>query len=144
MATGAKAAYGSLLKIGDGGGTEVFTTVAEVTKLVGPKMKLDTKDVTSHSSPNAAREFIATLLDAGEVTADLNWIPSNATQSYSSGLLRDMWSRNLRNFQIVFSDLVNTTWTFAAFVVGFDPSAPFDAELGVSVTLKLTGKPTLA
>lgn len=144
MATGAFSGYQTLLKIGDGGGTEAFTTIAEVTKIGGPKFKLDTKDVTSHSSTGAWREFIPTLLDAGEVSIDGNFIPTNATQSQTSGLLKDMKNRTKRNFQIVLSDTGGTTWSFAAFVTGFEVSAPVDGELSFAATLKITGAPTLA
>jgi len=50
MATSAVAAFGTLLKIGDGGGPESFTTIAEVRTLGGPELSRDTVDVTSHDS----------------------------------------------------------------------------------------------
>ncbi|MFZ4773933.1 MAG: phage tail tube protein [Terrimicrobiaceae bacterium] len=130
------------MKIGDGAGTEAFTTIAEVQKIGGPKLKLDTKEVTSHSSTGGWREFIATLLDAGEVSFDGNFIPTNATQSQSSGVLKDMKNRTKRNFQLILPD--TTTWTFAAFVTGFEISAQFDDVLSFSASLKITGAPTLA
>lgn len=142
MASGAISAYGTYLKIGDGAGTEAFTTIAEVQKIGGPKLKLDTKEVTSHSSTGGWREFIATLLDAGEVSFDGNFIPTNATQSQSSGVLKDMKNRTKRNFQLILPD--TTTWTFAAFVTGFEISAQFDDVLSFSASLKITGAPTLA
>ena len=144
MPSGAISAYQTLLKLGDGGGTEAFTTIAEIIKLGGPKLKLDTKEVTSHSSTGAFREFIATLLDAGEVSLDGNFIPTNATQSQSSGLLKDMKNRTKRNFQMVFPDVGVTTWSFAAFVTSFEITAQFDDVLSFSATLKVTGAPTMA
>lgn len=144
MATAALSATGTLLKIGDGGGTESFTTIAEVTKIGGPKLKMETKDVTSHSSTGGWREFIATLLDAGEVSFSINFIPTGATHSQTSGLLKDMKNKTKRNFQVVFTDTGATTWTFAAFVTSFEPDQPVDGALTASVTLKITGQPTLA
>lgn len=142
--TGAIAGFGTLLKIGDGGTSEVFTTIAEVTEISGPKFKLDTAEVTSHSSTSAWRERIATLLDPGEVSLKINFIPTNATHSQTSGLLRDMKNRTLRNFKLVFPDAGVTTWMFAAFVTGFEPSEPIDEQLSADVALTLTGAPTLA
>lgn len=137
-------AFGTLLKIGDGGGTEVFTTIAEVKDISGPSLKLDTEEVTSHSSTGGWREYIATLLDAGEVTFDVNFIPTNATHSQTSGLLKDLKNKTLRNFQLVFSNVGATTWAFSAFVTGFEPAEPVEGVLAASVTLKITGQPTLA
>jgi len=58
--------------------------------------------------------------------------------------LKDLKNRTKRNFQLVFPDVGATTWAFAAYVTGFEPSAPVDDLLGASVTLKITGQPTLA
>lgn len=137
-------AFGTLLKIGDGGGTEVFTTIAEVRDISGPSLKLDTEEVTSHSSTAGWREYIGTLLDAGEVTFDINFIPTAATHSQTSGLIKDLKNKTLRNFQLVFPNVGATTWAFAAYVTGFEPAEPVEGVLAASVTLKISGQPTLA
>lgn len=137
-------AFGTLLKIGDGGGTEVFTTIAEVKDISGPSLKLDTEEVTSHSSTAGWREYIGTLLDAGEVTFTVNFIVTGATHSQTSGLLKDLKNKTLRNFQLVFPNVGNTTWAFSAYVTGFEPSMPVEGALEADVTLKISGQPTLA
>jgi predicted secreted protein len=142
--TNALASYSTLLKIGDGGGPEAFTTIAEVKDISGPALALATEDVTSHSSSGAWREFIATLKDAGEVTFTVNFIPTTATQSYTSGLLRDYNNRTKRNFQLVFPDGGSTTWAFPAYVTGFEPDESVEGVLEASISLKIAGAPTLA
>src|SRR5665213_2915554 len=112
MASGAIFARGTLLKIGDGGGTEAFTTIAEVITLAGPDLTLDMIDVTSHDSTNGARERIGGLLDIGQITASVNFIPTNATQSFTSGLIHDQLNRVKRDFQLVFPNGAVTTWAF--------------------------------
>lgn len=136
-------AFGTLLQIGDGGGTESFTTIADVKDISGPGFTLDTKETTTHSSSGGWREFAPGLKDGGEVTMDINFQPTNATHSYSTGLVKDFNNRTLRNFRIVFPDAGTTTWTFAAYVTNFEPNAPVDDFLGASVTLKISGAPTL-
>lgn len=138
-------AFGTLLKIGDGATpTETFTTIAEVSNISGPGFSLDTTDVTNHSSPGGWEEAIPTILHAGEVSFDINFVPTDPTHGFSTGLLHDMVNRIKRNFQLVFPNAGNTTWSFAAFVTGFEPAEPVDDKLSASVTLKLTGQPTLA
>jgi len=136
--------FGTLLKLGDGGGPENYTTIAEVKDISGPSLELGTEDITNHSSTDGWKEFVATLLDAGEVSFDLNFLPGNATQSYSNGLLKDMANKTKRNFQIVFPSSSPVTWGFAAFVTKFEPKEPVEGSLQASATLKITGKPTLA
>ena len=60
MPTSGTAAFGTLLKLGDAGSPETFTTVAEITDLDGVDIKLDTDDATSHDS-NFWEESIATI-----------------------------------------------------------------------------------
>lgn len=142
--TSAIKAFGTLLKIGDAATPESFTTIAEVLDIGGPQLTLDTEEATNHSSTDGWEEVIGTILRSGQVTFDVNLLPTGATHSYSTGLLKDMVNRTLRNFRLVFPDTAVTTWAFAALVVGFEPSAPVAGILRASVTLKISGKPTLA
>ena len=144
MTTNQLSSFGTLLKIGDGGGTEVFTTIAEVKDISGPGFELATHDATTHSSTGAWREVIPGLLEPGEVTFSIGFIPTNPTHSQTSGLVRDMKNRTKRNFQLVFTDAGQTTWAFSAYVTGFSPQDPVDGLGSADVTLKLTGAPTLA
>jgi len=120
---------------------DVFTSIAQISDVGGPGLAMDTIDVTTHDSPDAWREFIAGLKDAGEVSLDLVYDPDSVTQT---ALRNDLDSRVTRNFQIVFPDLTATTWNFAAKVTAFEPTASVEDALMASVTLKVTGRPNLA
>ena len=141
--TNAIAAFGTFLKIGDGGGTEVFTTIAEVRDIKGPKLTMETKEVTNQSSPGAFKDYIGTVLDGGDVTFDINYIPTETTHNATAGLLACLKNKTRRNFKLVFSDAGTTTWLFAAYVTSFDPTSAVAAELTASITLKIAGQPTL-
>lgn len=141
----AKSSFGTLLKLGDGGGgSEVFTTVAEVKDITPIPFTADTEEVTHHSSPGGYEEHIVTILRTGEVKFAINWLVQNATHSYSAGLLKDYEDKTLRNFQLVLTDVGTTTWAFSAYVTGFEPDAPVAGVSEASITLKVTGQPTLA
>ena len=118
-------------------------TYAQVTNISGPGLSLDTQDVTSHDSAGAWEEVVGTILRSGEVTLDIVYDPANATHKYAAGgLLYDLVSRAAIPLSLVFPGAV--TWSFNALVTGFEPSAPVDGALTASVTLKLTGAPSLA
>lgn len=137
--------FGTLLQIGDGATpTEGFTTVAEVLDIGGPGLALGLTDGTHHGSPGGWIEKIPTLLDAGEVSFDIQYDPVGATHDASTGLINDMENKTLRNFQLVFPDTGTTTWSFSAYVAGFEPSAPVEGKLTASVMLDISGQPTLA
>lgn len=129
------AAYGTALKK-DG------TAFAGVTSISGPGLKLDTADVTSHDSTSAWEEAVGTILRSGEIKLDIVYDPANATHKYAAGgLLYILNARTSAEYTLVFPGSV--TWTFNAFVTGFEPSAAVDGALTASVTFKLTGVPTL-
>jgi hypothetical protein len=137
--TKAKASKGTQLKRGDGGGSEVFTKVGELISVSGPGSTMATADATSHDS--TAAEYIATILDEGEVTLEYNLVGPDAQQQ---GLRTDQVNGTLRNFQLVFTSTHATTPTtaaFAALVTNIAPTAPAPSggKLTGSATLKISG-----
>lgn len=120
-------------------GAEVFTTIAEVTNIAGPEIGLELIDATHMESTNAYREYIPSLLDAGEVTLDVNFLPQNTTHK---NVIADVEARVRRNFQMVWTDSSPTTWAFAAYVTKFAPSAQIDDRLMAAITLKVSGAVT--
>ncbi len=126
MATAAKSSFGTYLKLGDGETSESFATIAEVLDIKGSSLEL------------------GTILNGGEISFEMNWLPANATQSFGSGLLKDLVSRTKRNFKLVVPTALPTqTWTFAALVTAFEPDLPVKGAQKASITLLLSGKPTL-
>ena len=139
------AAYGTLLKRGDGGAPETFSTVAEVRSISGPSLEVDETEVTSHSPGGAApssafREFIATLIDSGEVEFELAYVPGNAQHI---GIRQDCVARTTRNWQIVLPGNIQTI-SFAGFVKSLPFEFPTDDVMMQKVTIRVTGAPTFA
>ncbi|MDX3235651.1 phage tail tube protein [Streptomyces sp. ME03-5709C] len=131
--------FGTQLKRGDGGGPEAFTAIANATGISGPGLSRETIDVTAHDSPDQWMEFVGGLKDGGEVSLDVNYDPSE-----HDALVADFDDEEPRNYQLVFPDPDETTWTFAAILTGFEPDAPYDDKLSASLTFKVSGKPTLS
>ena len=135
MTTAAKTGFGTTLKR-DG------NVIAELTKIGSPKLKLDTEEVTNHQSADSYKEFIGTLLDAGEVSIEGNFIASDATGQIA--LVTDMNNKTLQAFIITFPTAVATTWTFSALVTSFEISeVDIKGVITFKAALKVSGKPTL-
>jgi len=122
-------------------GTEVFATIAEVVNITlnGPNLELI--DATHMESPNAYREFIPSLLDGGDVSFSLNFLPATASQTV---LKTDMENRTRRNFQLTFTDTGTTTYAFAGYVTSLSASAVIDDKLSSECTIKITGPITVS
>lgn len=140
MTTKATSTAGVKLQRGDGGGPEVFTTIAEITNVSGPSESAAQIDVTSFDS--TSREFIAGLRDGGEISFDFNFVGSNLQQQ---GLRADLGAGAKRNFKLILNDHLTTptTISFAAIVTAFSGmNGGVDAAVTASCTLKLSGDPT--
>lgn len=139
-----KSAHGTLLKRGNGGSPETFTTVAKVQDIAGPGFSLGVAMVHGQEETTHFTRKIGTILEAGQITFDIVFDPGDSGHSPSAGLLYDMLNRTVRNFQLVFPDALSSTWSFAALVTGFQPSMAQDGALMASVTLDIDGKPSFA
>ncbi|GAA3223272.1 phage tail tube protein [Actinocorallia longicatena] len=131
-------AFGTLLKRGNGAPSEVFTAIANVTSINPPGMSRETLDMTAHDSEDGWMEFLGGLKDGGEVSTDINYMPA-----VHDTLIADFDDDEPRNYQIVFPDPDQTTWTVAVILTGFEPEAPYDDKLSASLTWKVSGKPDL-
>jgi len=131
---------GVTISRGDAASPEVFTVLAAVADYSGPSADQPELDVSDLSS--TAKEFIAGLIDNGEVTLSLHWQPDNATHVT---MLSDFDAGTISNWRVTWSDASPAkTWTFPAFVKSFVPTASVDSPLSGDVTLRVTGAVTRA
>lgn len=141
-ATLAKVGYGSLLKRGDGGGSEVFTAIAELLSFSFAS-SLDTVEATHMESLSSAKEFIAGMLDMGEVTAECNFL-NDATQNLAAGVQLDMKNRTKRNWQLYVVSNTTDTISFTGFVTSVTRKASVNDKITLELKIKVTGLPTEA
>lgn len=135
-------AFGTQFKRGNGATpTEVFTSIANVTSIGGPSRTRETIDVTAHDSTDGWMEFIGGLKDGGEISLDLNYDPAETTHDLDD----DFDDTNPRNYQIVILPGTDDehTWDFAGILTALEDEFPYDDKMGRSMTVKVSGKPTL-
>lgn len=122
-----------------GGGT--YIAIAEVTGFAGPTTEANEIEVTTLAS--TTKEFIAGLADNGEVTMEVNAVPSDTQHNQ---VRSDIIAGTTRSYQIDFADgsITNTTYTFDAFVKSFPFSAAADDKLAGTITLRISGDIVIA
>lgn len=128
---------GVALKRGNGVNPETFNIIGEITKFDGPGGSASVIDVTTLQS--TAKEKRMGLMDEGQYTFTMNLDPTDVQQA---GLRSDRANRTLRNFQLVLTDISNTTLAFSAFVLEFKISGAVDQVVTASVTLEISGPVT--
>lgn len=139
MATEADLGFGTLFQTDYGSGYE---TLAEVNNITPPAMSRDSVEVTHEQSPNAWREKIPGLKDAGEVSLDLNMVPGGFAMTRLMSELAMEGSEAVLPRKIIFPD--GSSFSFSGFLTGAEPDAPIDDKLALSVTITVTGEPVLS
>ena len=113
-----------------------YVQVAEVTNITWPGYKRDAIDVTYMDSGGQFREYIAGLMDAGECSVEMNWLPS-ATDVILAAL-----TAGVGQFKLTYNNGVNLV--FKAVVTGYTMQSPLGEKLSATATFKVTGQPTWA
>ncbi|MDQ8045263.1 MAG: phage tail tube protein [Patulibacter sp.] len=132
--------FGTLFQRGNDAGN-VFVTMGGVTNISGPARSRETIDVTAHDSPDGWMEFIGGLKDGGEVSCDINYDPSDDTHDLDD----DFDDVTPRKYRIVLLPGTEDehTWTINGVLTGLEDEFPYDDKMTRSLTIKVTGKPTL-
>lgn len=135
MTTSAAIGYSSEFHIWDSTlGTPAFVKISEVTSITPPNEQIDIIDVTHMDSPSNYREFIQGLTDPGECGFEMNFVPGSASEDL---VLAVKAGGVAVQCKVVFPNAA--TWTFAAFVTGYEPAVPVDDKMTATVTMKVTG-----
>ncbi len=140
MATEAQIGYGAELWIDNASGT--LTEIAEVTGISLPNPETSEVEATHFKSPNRRREYIAGLIEDGEGTFEINYVPGSATAS----LIKEAQdSGETRDYKIVLPD-GDGTWevTGSLIIRSFERSVPIDDRMTASLTVRFTGASTEA
>ncbi len=137
MATEAAIGYGTTIEVETAAGSDTFTELGEITSVTPPEDTVDQIDVTHMGSPGRRREYISGLIDGGEGSFDLNWVPGAATHDF---IVAWQAAGDTRDLRITYPN--NARETFPAFPTGFSRTAPVDDKMTGTLTVKQAGETT--
>ncbi len=142
-----RAAKGTVLQIGDGAATEVFSSINEVRDISGGGLTQDTDDTTHHGS--TIEEVVPTIVRTQEVTFTVNHNPRHATHGATGATslrqaLLDQLSRNFRLYTPAATDTgAADLLAFTGYVTAYSLAEPVTGALTADITIKPIG-PTAA
>jgi predicted secreted protein len=140
--------FGVTFNIGDGAvaSSPTYTAIASVKTWNGVEIASIMSEVTAHDSPGGYREHIPSgLFEVTDIELGLAFDIGEGTHANASGgLVHAMLNKTLLAYQIVLPDTGSTTWTFDAYVQKVKMESPKEEHIMATVTLKITGQPTLA
>lgn len=121
------------------GATPTFTKLDGVQDVTWPESTIEQIEITDQDS--TAREFMAGLIDNGEVSFDVNWVPDSDTHT----LLQELkTSKELVQMRFSASPLGSTTVvyseTYAAIMTGFSKVTAVGDKFVATVTFRINGE----
>lgn len=111
--------------------------LGEVTEITPGEASTERVQATHMQSPGRRHEYISGMIDSGEASVVLNWIPGNSTDTTLRSLLA---SGATEEHTIVFPNGV--TVTFDAVVTGFSKALPLEDRMTATVTVAISGEET--
>lgn len=138
--TNAIIGHGTNYAIHDGADPGAFVDLAEVIDIGDPPSDtVDDVEATHLKSPGRRKEYISGLIDGGDASFMLNWLPGSDTDDFIYALLA---SGETRQHRITWPNGV--TWTFSGYIKVAKPAAPLGDRLTMAVTVKVSGETVMA
>jgi predicted secreted protein len=136
--TDARIGYGTTYEIWDANaGPAAFVEIEEVFSVTPGAATADRIDATHFQSPGRRREYIAGLIDNGEASFELNWVPGNESDELIRAL---MSSGDVVEHRITFPGGARVTYD--ASIIGFEKEIPVDDRMTATITVAVSGDET--
>jgi len=123
-----------------------YTSIANIGDLDETGISLDDADVTSHTQGFPWHALVPCLVNPGEITLPLYFIPYNIVGDAGSGspggLIDVATARQMRNWRIQFPDADESAWYFSGFIRKYALKAPVKGVLTMDAALALSGEVT--
>lgn len=135
--------HGSRFLMASGSSPDLYVDFGEVFNITPPSFTQDQIDVTHMQSENRIREFIDGLVDPGEASFEMNYIPGSDSDNVLLALLQlPIGTSRRRSCRIIYpNDFLDT---FDANLQTYEPTVPTDDKMTATVTFKVTGQPVRA
>lgn len=130
--------YGTRLLIESQDSPNVYVDLGEIYDITPPSATVDQVDVTHMQSPDRRREFIDGLIDGGEVSFEMNYIPGSTADDTLNAILDTAVGQvRTRSIRIIYPNSI--VHTFDGNLMSYEPTVPTDDKMTASVTFRVTG-----
>lgn len=141
---GARNGFGSIFSYSSVGSSGTFSVIAGITQITMPTFSRGSIDVTNHGTTDYYEQAITggpirsgsvgiTAVYLTTATAHVTTIPADFNAGTRCG-----WK-----IEIAGTSSANTVWYGDGYITGYNVATPFDGQVPFSMTMKITGKPTI-
>jgi hypothetical protein len=122
----------------------VLTEILNVFNMTLPNPQVEDVETTHYKSPNREREYIAGLIENGEIQIEMNYVAGSATDLMISAAKAAGTTRNME--VVVPTTVGENDWkfTFPIYVKGYERAIPLEDRLTAVMTVKVAGAVTEA
>jgi predicted secreted protein len=139
MATTVTLGIGCILALARSATPTTFVNMNEVYEISAPNAVRDKVDATHMGSTNQTREYIGGLIEPGDMSFTMAFVPNNASDAMCQAM---QVSGEKGRAKITWPNGV--TWTIDAIVMGYEPDTPIDGRMSATVSLQCSGVKTVA
>jgi predicted secreted protein len=134
--TAAKTGWGGEFHLDDA--VDALTELVEVVSITLPNGETEQVEATHLKSPNRRREYVAGMIDDGEMEVVINYVPGSATDILVRAALDDGETRDW--MAVVPRETANWEVTGDGIVTGYDRGTiEVDGVMRATITIKVTG-----
>ena len=133
--TEATIGYGTQIRVGVGVGP-TWTTIAELGDVEWPMAEADEHEATSMDSPNRTKEYVAGLIDNGEVTIPLNWVEDSDTDTVLTAIQQ---SGELVQIEFTSNAVGAVPETYVGFCKRYARTSPVNGVQHAEVGFRING-----
>ncbi|MDP2358018.1 MAG: phage tail tube protein [Beijerinckiaceae bacterium] len=135
--------YGSTYAIWDASlSVPAFVELEEVISITPGEAETDRVEATHMSSPGRRREYVAGLIDSGEASVEINWVPGSDTDLLLRALHASGETAQHRITLPANADGDRVTLTYDAQLLSYNKSLPIDDRMTATVTISVSGEET--
>lgn len=117
--------------------TPAYVPVAEVTAVTPGSATADRVEATHMKSPGRRREYIAGLIDSGEASFEINWVPGGPSDELLRRVFEDGETVKHR---ITFPNGARVAYD--AQITGYEKDVPVDDKMTATITVSVSGAET--
>ena len=134
--TEATIGYGTVIRVGVGAGP-TWTTLQHVLDVEWPMAEADEHEATAMDSPNRTKEYVAGLIDNGEVTIPLNWVPGSDTDTVLTAIQQ---SGELVQIEFTSNAVGATPETYVGFCKRYSRTSPVNGAQQAEAGFRINGR----
>lgn len=135
MATGARIGIGASVWLDSA--ANVLTELGEPISITLPNPQVADVEATHFQSPDRHREYIAGLIEDGEVTFGFNYIPGGVVDTLVTAAINDGVVRDME--VIIPNGAAGYKFAFDVIVKGWEKTVPIDDRMTATLTARVTG-----